>query len=121
MFDALKNLFPGLVSVSGGGLSDLSLQSRWRRLEAAGREVELFVPAGPESVAGVVLFLHGHGEVLLSDNPVFTRLFQQHRLVAVCPSGRCSWWLDVLCEEFDPQVTPQQWLLQSLVPWIEQT
>jgi poly(3-hydroxybutyrate) depolymerase len=120
MFDALKNLFPGLGISAAGGLSDTALQSRWQRLEAAGRELELFVPAGSESIAGVVLFLHGHGEVLLSGNPVFTRLFQQHRLVAVCPSGRRSWWLDVVCEEFDPVVTPQQWLVQSLVPWIEQ-
>lgn len=121
MFDALKNLFPGRGNPSAGDLSDSALQSRWQRLEGAGRPLELFVPAGPESIAGVVLFLHGHGEVLLSGNPVFTRLFQQHRLVAVCPAGRRSWWLDVVCEEFDPVVTPQQWLLQSLVPWIEQT
>lgn len=121
MFEALKNLFPGMSAQSAAALSDTALLSRWQRLRGAGRELELFVPAGAESLAGVVLFLHGHGEVLLSDNPVFTRLFQQHRLAVVCPSGRRSWWLDVVCEEFDPEVTPQQWLVQSLVPWIAET
>jgi S-formylglutathione hydrolase FrmB len=68
----------------------------------------------------VVLFLHGHGRIMLNDNTVFSNLFQKNGLAAVCPDGGHSWWLDVVCEDFHPEMTVQNWLLDSVVPFIEQ-
>ena len=120
MFESLKRLFPGSAAASGSP-PDSQLLQLWQTLMVDGRSVDVFQPEPEHSPAGVVLFLHGHGEVGLRSNPVFTRLFHQHRLAAVCPAGRRSWWLDVVCEEFDPAVTPQHWLTETLVPWIENT
>lgn len=120
MFESLKRLFPGSAAASHGP-TDTELLQRWQSVAVDGRSVDVFLPDSANPPAGVVLFLHGHGEVGLRSNAVFTRLFHQHRLAAVCPAGRRSWWLDVVCAEFDPVLTPQQWLIETLVPWIENT
>ena len=121
----VRRFFPGQSASSGhsSAAADSALLERWQSAEVDGRRVEWFVPSetnSQEPPAGVVLFLHGHGGVTLANNPTFTRLFEKHRLVAVCPEGKRSWWLDFVCPEFDPEVTPQRWLLDTMVPWIEQ-
>lgn len=122
MFDSLKRFLAGTAGQPGSDLPGIEeLLQCWQTVSVDGRGVDVFVPRNSESLLGVVLFLHGHGEVGLRRNPVFTQLFQQHCLAAVCPPGRRSWWLDVPCDEFDPVVTPQHWLLSTLLPWIQET
>ncbi|MFO0425576.1 MAG: alpha/beta hydrolase-fold protein [Planctomyces sp.] len=102
--------------------------SRWTQETLDGRRLDVFSPplsgksaSGKSAeIRGVVLFLHGHGQVMLDQNPVFTKLFQEQRLAVVAPHGGKSWWLDVICPEFDSQVTPQKWLLQQVIPWISE-
>jgi S-formylglutathione hydrolase FrmB len=94
------------------------LLSQWQSALVDGRNVETFVPADTVEPAGAVLFLHGHGGIRLADNLVFSRLFQQNGLIAVCPEGGRSWWLDVASPEFPEGVTPQRWLCDSVVPFI---
>lgn len=98
-----------------------SVLNQWRTESLDGRRVDVFVPQSDSPPQIAVLFLHGHGRVLLNENPVFSRLFQQHGLVAVCPDGERSWWLDVVCREFDADQSPQDWLMNSVLPFIEQT
>jgi S-formylglutathione hydrolase FrmB len=109
---------PSLVQIASGGKSILD---GWRTEMLDGRRVDIFVPHAEMRPQAAVLFLHGHGRVLLNENMVFSRLFQQHGLVAVCPDGGRSWWLDVVCREFDAELTPQRWLMNSVVPFIERT
>lgn len=99
--------------------SDSDLLARWSTGQLDGRRVDVFRPASEQPSSSAVLFLHGHGQVRLTNNLVFSRLFDRYGLTVVCPDGGQSWWLDVVCSEFDAQVTPQQWLLQSVVPMIE--
>lgn len=90
----------------------------WQTLVHDGRRIDVLEPSGRETPSGVVLFLHGHGQVMLNENPAFTKLFQQHNLAAVCPDGGKSWWLDVICPDFRSDITPQKWLLDQVVPLI---
>jgi pimeloyl-ACP methyl ester carboxylesterase len=121
MFDSLKRFLAGSSERPSRTPGVEELLQFWQTVRVDGRGVDVFVPEQPDSLLGVVLFLHGHGEVGLRSNPVFTRLFHEHRLAAVCPPGRRSWWLDVPCDEFDAAVTPQHWLLNTLLPWIQET
>lgn len=105
-----------LVQIASGHESFLNC---WRTESLDGRRVDVFVPKVEIPPQAAVLFLHGHGQVLLNENPIFSRLFQQHGLVAVCPDGGRSWWLDVVCREFHAEQTPQHWLMNSVVPFIE--
>jgi S-formylglutathione hydrolase len=68
----------------------------------------------------VVLYLHGHGLETLRDQPAFTAALERHRLPAICPRGGRCWWLDVVCREFDAQLTPLAFLRDRVVPFIAQ-
>jgi len=92
--------------------------SSWSVVEVDARRVSVFGPVS-EKPAGCVLFLHGHAGVGLTENRVFSQLFQDHNLTAVCPDGGRSWWMDCICPDFDFDVTPMQWLRESIVPFIE--
>jgi len=93
---------------------------RWMSEMLDGHAVHVFDPNTDEKPTGCVMFLHGHGQVLLNDNAAFTNLLQQYNLVAVCPNGERSWWMDRICNEFSPDVSPQNWLVDQLLPFIEE-
>ena len=57
---------------------------------------------------------------MLNENVTFSRLLAQHNLCAVCPDGARSWWLDRICSEFSDNITPQQWLIDRVLPFAEQ-
>ena len=87
----------------------------WSRVNIGGKAADVFdLPDAAKPRFGI-LHLHGAGLHMLVDRPVFTRLFEELHLVCVCPHGQRSWWGDRLCAEFDPQVTPERYLLQSVV------
>ncbi len=66
----------------------------------------------------VVVYLHGVHLNRLDDKPAFTRQFDRHGLIAVCPRAARSWWSDRICEEFDPQITAERYVVERLMPWI---
>jgi pimeloyl-ACP methyl ester carboxylesterase len=131
MFDRLRKVFTGPTSENAAGTSanqsgvpatedkTADLLNQWTSIEISGRRVDLFDPANDEPPSGCVLFLHGHGRIMLNENPVFSSLFRQHNLAAICPDGKRSWWLDRVCSEFDPQQSPHEWLLEEVIPVAE--
>lgn len=92
----------------------------WRSILIRGKAADLFVPAGDPRPARAVLHLHGHSGVTLAQSEAFTRALEAHKLACLCPHGGRSWWLDRICTEFDPHMTPQQYLLDDILPWIEE-
>jgi S-formylglutathione hydrolase FrmB len=92
----------------------------WSKIEIDGKPADIYEPPEPGPEPRAVLFLHGHGQERLSNNPVFTQEFERHTLRVVCPEGKRSWWLDRVCAEFDPDITPLAYLRESVVPFIEQ-
>ena len=91
----------------------------WRRQEIAGRPAELFDPAPSNSAAGAVLFLHDFDSRPLSESAVFTAQLARHSLRAVCPIADRCWWTTVPCPDFDPTVSPLQFVRESVVPFVE--
>ena len=97
----------------------------WSRAEIDGKQADVYEPASAAASGGVVLFLHGHSQDTLADgadadgkSAAFTAELERHGLRALCPEGRRSWWLDVICSEFDAQVTPLVFLRDRVVPYI---
>ena len=90
----------------------------WTTAEIAGKQADIYEPPAAPADAPVVLHLHGHGLTTLKDNPVYSAELQRHGLRAICPHGQRSWWLDVVCREFDPQLTPMRFLREHVVPYI---
>jgi S-formylglutathione hydrolase FrmB len=78
----------------------------------------VYEPRQPAEHGRVILHLHGHGLTTLRDNPVWSAELERHGLRCVCPHGERSWWLDVLCGEFDPEITPLRFLREQVAAWI---
>ncbi|TWT58770.1 putative esterase [Thalassoglobus neptunius] len=97
----------------------------WTTVEISGRPADVFLPQTEESAEetkfpGAVIYLHAHGEEKLSEKPEFTQIFEQHGLPIVCPRGAKSWWLDVICKDFDDELTPMEFIRRDVTAWIEQ-
>jgi esterase/lipase superfamily enzyme len=93
------------------------MDGSWTRVTIAGKEADVYEPPGAARPRFGVLHLHGVGLETLAANPVFTRLFAELRLACVCPHGQRSWWGDRVCREFDAKVTPERYLLDSVLPF----
>jgi hypothetical protein len=96
-----------------------STTGTWLTTELDGKVIDIYEPASPAAHGRVVLHLHGHALQTLKDNAAFTAELEKHGFRCVCPQGKRSWWLDVICREFDPDITPQAFLYERVVPFIE--
>jgi S-formylglutathione hydrolase len=92
----------------------------WNRVDLAGKPADVYEPTGPARPRFGLLYLHGADEATLRDRPTFSRLFEELRLACVCPTGDLSWWTDRVCPAFDPYVTAERYLLQSVVPYFQE-
>ena len=94
------------------------IQGTWSQIDVAGKTADIYEPRQPYPKPWAILHLHGHGLETLKDNPFFSAELEKHGLFAICPHGQRSWWTDVICNEFDPEITPLQFLRKSVVPEI---
>jgi S-formylglutathione hydrolase len=92
----------------------------WTRLDIGGKAADVYDLADASKPRFGVLYLHGYGLETLVERPAFTRLFDELRIVCVCPHGQRSWWGDRVCAEFDSQMTPERHLLQHVVPFFRE-
>lgn len=90
----------------------------WSTVIIAGKTADIFVPSGTVQADRAVLHLHGHGLATLKDNPAFSAELAKHGLRAICPHGQRSWWLPLVCSEFDAELTPFEFVRDHVVGWI---
>ena len=91
----------------------------WSNLTLAGHSCEVYEPAERHPQGFVVIYLHGVHLRKLSEQPEFVRPFAERGLPLVCPSTGPHWWLDKICPDFDTELTPERYLVDQVVPWIE--
>jgi S-formylglutathione hydrolase FrmB len=97
----------------------MSSMGNWRVETIAGHPCDIFEPARRHEQGFVALYLHGVHLNRLVDKQPFIDEFEKHGLVVVAPFTKRSWWTDIICREFDPNLTAQQHVLQNVVPWME--
>lgn len=94
-----------------------NMHGTWTTTSINGKDADIFFPDSPRSERAVI-HLHGHGLTTLKDNETFSRELNQHGLRVVCPHGQRSWWLPEICEEFDLEITPFDYVRNNVVSWI---
>ena len=94
------------------------LNPGWQTIEVAGKVADVFEPRHPRIPTQAVLFLHGHGLQTLISNPVYTTELERHGLRAICPHGKRSWWLPVVCPEFDFELSPIGFIRNVILPFM---
>jgi S-formylglutathione hydrolase len=88
----------------------------WTSVEIAGKPADVFDPAGVDRPRCAVLLLHDLDGRTLRDAPAFSAQLTRLKLACVCPHGGACWWADRLGPTFAPAVTPERFLLDSVVP-----
>lgn len=87
----------------------------WVHEEIGGKSAYRFEPES-SPVRFALLWLHDWD--METPPTSLLPLLRQHRLACVAPCGGSCWWVDRICAEFDPEITPEQHLLTHVVPWI---
>jgi hypothetical protein len=92
----------------------------WGRVEIAGRPADVFEPAPASAPRGVVLYLHDFDARTLRESEVFTAELARNGLRAVCPIADRCWWTTAPCPDFDPAVSPLEFVRESIVPFVRE-
>ena len=94
------------------------MEGIWSTITVAGHACDVFEPPRPSEHGFVVIYLHGVHLNRLHDKTPFVEGFVRHGLRVIAPMTRRSWWTDRICQEFDPSVSAQQYVMQSVLPYI---
>ena len=97
-----------------------STPGTWSLAEISGHAADVYEPAVPNPHGYAVIYLHGVHLNRLVDKRAFEQEFSRHGLRVVCPRTARSWWTDRICEEFDPTITAERYLLDRVLPWIRE-
>jgi S-formylglutathione hydrolase len=97
----------------------LSVNGTWSSILVAGKTVEVYDPSEGRP-RFTVLHLHDAGSTTLRGQGAYTSLFDRHQLACVCPIAGPCWWVDRICPDFDAKVSPEQFLLGSVLPLIRE-
>jgi hypothetical protein len=62
----------------------------------------------------IALYLHDHSERLPLESDPMVRELLARRISVFAPFGGSTWWLDRICESFDPSISAER----ALVQWI---
>lgn len=92
----------------------------WKTICIDGKDADVFEPAEPKDDRAVI-HLHGHACETLKDNGAWSDELNRHGLRMICPHGKRSWWLPLICSEFDSEVTPLSFVRDRLTEWIKTT
>ena len=92
------------------------MNGTWSDITVAGKTVDIYEPAGEGPRRFGMLFLHPLGLETLRGRPAYTNFFDKKNVVCVCPHAERSWWVDRVCPEFDPILTPERHVLQNVMP-----
>jgi esterase/lipase superfamily enzyme len=95
----------------------MSHPGAWTQTTIAGKTADVYDPPTELRPRFGILYLHGLGLRTLVDNAAYSALFAELRLACVCPHGQRSWWAARICNEFDPKITAERYLLDAVAPF----
>jgi S-formylglutathione hydrolase FrmB len=90
----------------------------WSEVLIADHPCEIYEPPRPHAAGLVAIYLHGVHLQSLRDQPEFCALFDQFGLRVACPRTQRSWWVDRICEEFDPAITAERYIVDRVLPFL---
>jgi S-formylglutathione hydrolase FrmB len=90
----------------------------WSVVDVAGHVADVYEPPRPSPHGYAVIYLHGIHQNRLTDKPAFEHEFARHGLRVVCPRTGRSWWSDKPCAQFDPAITAERYVVDSVTDWM---
>lgn len=90
----------------------------WSTIEIAGKQADVYEPAGLNRSRFAILHLHDFSKETLRGRPAMTRWLDELQMPCVCPHGQRCWWTNCICPEFDIQLTTERFILEHVMSWI---
>jgi S-formylglutathione hydrolase FrmB len=90
----------------------------WTTEHVAGHPVDVFEPAHPSEHGYTVIYLHGVHQNRIDEQQPFIAQFERHGLRVVVPWTKRSWWTDKICQEFDPAISAERYVVNHILPWM---
>ncbi|QDU87330.1 Putative esterase [Pirellulimonas nuda] len=90
----------------------------WSEVELAGHGCSVFEPLEPSPHGYTLIYLHSVGLEDLRDCPGYAAQLQRRGLRMIAPRTGLSWWVDKVCDEFDPDVTAERYVADAVLPYI---
>ncbi|GAA4433118.1 alpha/beta hydrolase-fold protein [Bremerella cremea] len=100
-------------------MTEKPIFGNWKDVDVDGHVCEVFEPQQRNDHGYVGIYLHGVHLGKLFHSPAFVESLEEVGLPVVAPVTERSWWTDRICPEFDAERTSQQYLLDSVLPFIE--
>ncbi|HSQ57279.1 MAG TPA: alpha/beta hydrolase-fold protein, partial [Gemmata sp.] len=94
------------------------MHSPWQRILIGGIPAEVLDP-GAGALRHALLWLHDEPAEPVATNSRLTRELLARRLRCVAPLATDSWWLDRVSPQFHPEISAEQHLLDTVIPWME--
>ena len=92
----------------------------WTSEIVSGHRCDLLQPKQPSEHGYTVLYLHGLQAGRLGYHEPIVEQFERHGLRVFAPKADHSWWSDRICERFDPEISAERYLLDHILPHLEQ-
>ena len=93
-------------------------KGNWKREDIDGHPCDLFFPSQPNRYGYTIIYLHDLSMQGWKGCTNFDHVFDQFGLRVIAPDVKRSWWSDKICMEFDEMRSAQNYLLESLMPWL---
>jgi S-formylglutathione hydrolase FrmB len=92
----------------------------WSTIDIGGHECRAFQPTQPSPQGYTVLYLHDVECGGLDAHAKFTQLFDRYGFRCLAPMTGDSWWTDRIYPPFDPQLSAERYLLDRVLPWLNE-
>lgn len=96
----------------------MPLADQWTTVDIAGHPCHVFEPSKVSPHGYTILYLHGSSVENLADQPRVTRQLEKYGLRAIAPVTGETWWSDRIAEEFDSEISVEQYILKQVLPYL---
>ncbi|MBC21053.1 MAG: esterase [Planctomycetaceae bacterium] len=93
-------------------------ERNWTRQDIAGHMCDLYLPAHASNHGYSIIYLHDFALQGSMGCIHLTESFEQYGFCVIAPDVKRSWWSDKICLEFDENQSAENYLLESVMPWL---
>ena len=95
--------------------------SQWTSHAVAGHTCDVYRPATASQHNYAVIYLHGVHLEPLRGKKAFLKQFEKFRLTVFAPQCGPKWWADRANPAFDEIMSPETYVLEHILPFIDET
>ena len=98
----------------------MAANKHWTSHTIAGHTCNVYQPASVSEHNNSVIYLHDVDLESLHGKKRFLKLFEKFGLTVFAPQCGPTWWSDRVNAAFDPRLSPEEYLLEHIMPFVHE-